>query len=144
MFRLGFRPNSSAMFLNNALHGGQADSGAFKLFGGVQALENSEELVGIFHIEANTVVANQNGGFVFTFDLKYFDHSGFALARELDGIGKQVHENLFQQIRIALNDRQRADSPGDVSSGQIGLQFIASDIHDFAERNALRRECLFA
>ena len=55
-FRLS--PNSASVFLNDARYRGQADPGAFEIFGAMQALENSEQLILVFHVESDAVVAN--------------------------------------------------------------------------------------
>ena len=44
---------------DDAAYIGQADAGAFKLGRGMQALEDTEKLVGIFHVEARSVVADE-------------------------------------------------------------------------------------
>ena len=43
-----------------ALSGCQAYSRAFKLFGGMQALEHPEQLICILHIEACAIVYHEN------------------------------------------------------------------------------------
>jgi hypothetical protein len=45
--------------MDNPLDGGQADAGPFVLFGPVQALEDAEQLWGVAHVEAHTVVSHK-------------------------------------------------------------------------------------
>ena len=52
------------MALDDAMHRGEADAGAFELLGLVQALKGQEQLVGTGRIEAGAVVANAVDGFV--------------------------------------------------------------------------------
>jgi hypothetical protein len=58
LVRLTFRPGAAAVPGDDAAHNGQADAGARKLFGPVQALEYAEAPVSIGHIEADTVVVH--------------------------------------------------------------------------------------
>src|SRR5437763_5582778 len=48
---LGLDPDTPAVAVDNALHDRQADAGAVKVLGPVQALEHPKELVGVAHIE---------------------------------------------------------------------------------------------
>src|SRR5580704_2647426 len=56
-FRL--RPDVAAMPLDNALHDGQANSGAFKGLDRVQTLKNAKELARVLHVKARAIVANK-------------------------------------------------------------------------------------
>ena len=47
-FRLG--PDASAVLSDDALHGGEPNAGAFKLFVAVEPLKCSEKLVGVFRV----------------------------------------------------------------------------------------------
>src|SRR5436309_4606093 len=58
-FRLG--PDPSAVLVDDALADGQAHAGSFKVLHPVHALEHSEELAGVIHIEAGAIVANKYG-----------------------------------------------------------------------------------
>src|SRR5258706_15568161 len=51
-----FNPDFAAVARDNSLHNRQADSGAFKLRLLVQSLKRWEELIGVRHIEAGSVV----------------------------------------------------------------------------------------
>src|ERR1700674_866074 len=55
--RLG--PNAPAVALDDALHDRQADAGAFEILRAMQPLKHAEKLVGILHVEADAVVANE-------------------------------------------------------------------------------------
>src|SRR6267378_7567432 len=56
-FRFG--PDASPMPVHDALNGRQPDAGAGVLACGMQALKRAEELVGIGHLEARSVVADE-------------------------------------------------------------------------------------
>ena len=51
-----FGSDCSAMAMNDALDGCEAYAGAFELVSPVQPLEDTEQLVGILHVEADTIV----------------------------------------------------------------------------------------
>src|SRR5205814_2803538 len=52
-------PDSPSVPLDDALHGGETDASPLELSACVQPLEYAEELVGVGHIEARTVVADE-------------------------------------------------------------------------------------
>ena len=54
-----FRPNASAMAVNDLLRGCQSHAISFKLFLGMEALKGAEELFGFLHIEAGAIVADE-------------------------------------------------------------------------------------
>src|SRR5260370_28255921 len=56
-FRLG--PDAAAVLVNNALADGQPHARTFKVLRPVHALENAEELTGVFHVKARAIVANK-------------------------------------------------------------------------------------
>src|SRR5580700_9244340 len=49
-------PHAAPMLLNDPLHRCQADARALEIFRTMQPLEDSEQFVHIFHVEANAVV----------------------------------------------------------------------------------------
>src|SRR5215210_7275172 len=56
---LPFGPHPSPVTFHDARHHRETDSRAFELFRAMQPLENSEELVGIGHVEAYPVVTHE-------------------------------------------------------------------------------------
>src|ERR1017187_548403 len=57
---LRFGPNAPAVAVNDALHGGQVDAGAWKFGRPVQALKGSEQRTGVCHIEAGAPAVLNN------------------------------------------------------------------------------------
>src|SRR5262245_32973146 len=57
----GLGPHAATMTVDHALDDGQADPGPGKLVHGVQALERTEELARVVHVEADAVVAHGIG-----------------------------------------------------------------------------------
>src|SRR5436190_141700 len=56
---LRLRPDRAAVAADDALHGREADAGAGKFFGRMQPLKRAKELVGVGHVEAGAVVADE-------------------------------------------------------------------------------------
>ena len=52
-----YRP---AMAVNDALDGRKADPGAFEFVNPMQPLKDAEQLVGILHVETDTVVPHED------------------------------------------------------------------------------------
>ena len=111
----GLRPNAAVVLANDALHGRQADSGPFELLSPMKALEDAEKLVGVLHVEADTVVANVDNRLPVGDDLADLYHRFFARSRELHGIRQQIREHDVHQARIAHRKRKGVDSPFDVA-----------------------------
>src|SRR6202012_3047215 len=56
---LALGPDESSLALNYTMHNGEPHSRAFKILGAMQPLEHAEQFVGIFHIEACTIVPHK-------------------------------------------------------------------------------------
>ena len=78
-----FGPNPAAVAVNDALHGGQANTGARKFSHAMQTLERSEKFVRVGHVEAGAVVAHKVGMFAFELCRAEFDARLSAFARKL-------------------------------------------------------------
>src|SRR6185437_14665054 len=104
-------PDAAAMTLKDALHDRKANTGALELLARMQSLEHPEQVVGVFHVEAGTVVADEVDplGRVCALcrcDVLYDRADRYTrirnLARELESVREQVDENLLEQRRIPL------------------------------------------
>lgn len=60
---LAFCPDPAIMALDDAAHTGKANPCALEVFHAVQALEYTEQLACIGHVEAHAIVANADLGF---------------------------------------------------------------------------------
>lgn len=56
---LAFRPRAAAMAGDDAAHIGQANARPFEFFRAMQALEDTEQFVGVIHVEADAVIADK-------------------------------------------------------------------------------------
>src|SRR5947208_13979677 len=100
--------------MDNASHVGQADAGAFELFGGVKALKHAEELVRILPVEPDAVVPNEHDRLAGPAgDGADLDLSGRACGRVFDCVGQQVHEHEAEQGSITVHGGQIVQLPDD-------------------------------
>src|SRR5947208_1832928 len=84
----GFGPDGAAMLAHDALDGGQADAGAFKIFGPVEPLEHTEKFVGVFHVETDAIITHEQGGVAILLGHAHFNNGDVTWAGVLDGVGK--------------------------------------------------------
>src|ERR1043166_166543 len=94
---LRFGPNPAAVSMHDAVHNGQSHTGALKLVGGVQPLENAEEPLGVLHVEARAVVLHEINALILSSLRADFDHGRIAVSRVLQRVGEQVKKDLVQQ-----------------------------------------------
>lgn len=78
------------MALDDPAHAGQTDAGALEFFHSVQALKHTEQLVGVLHVEAHTVVTDVDDNFFGTLFGADLDDREFAFAAVFDRVGDQV------------------------------------------------------
>src|SRR6185295_5900619 len=105
-----FRPDASAVTVDDALNVGQADAGAFKIAGAMQPLEDAEKFVGVLHVEAGSVVPDKEdpvlvGGLLGR--ASDLDAGLFPLAGVFDGVADEIGEDLAQEVAVGLDDRKR-------------------------------------
>src|ERR1043165_7218596 len=113
------------MTSNDPLDIGQADAGSFKFVCFVKALEHTEELIGIFHVEADSVIADEKdmlavviGG---TAD---FNLGASARSAVFESVGKQVEHHLAHEGWVSIYLRKRSNFPNDLPPGRVRKQLI--------------------
>src|SRR5450432_982181 len=119
---LRFRPDAASVLMNHTLNGCQANAYPLKILAPVEPLENAEQLVDVPHIEADPVVAHVNHGRFIAGDLADLNDGGLTVDGELDRIGQQIHHNMLEEGRVAVQHRQFADAQIDVAFLQNGLE----------------------
>ncbi len=140
--RRAFSPDTPAVPLQDAFHDRQADAGAGELVMGMQALEDAEQLVDVFHVETGAVVPDAIHEFLgrgsvgeMAADL---DPGVAACRRELPRIRQQVGHDLLEQSRITLAIRQRVDADFD-GARRIRRPQLVDDTACLAFRSTRRR-----
>src|SRR5471030_895577 len=121
---LRFRPHAASVLVNHPLNGCEAYADALKILAPVKPLENAEQLVDVPHIEADPVVAHVNHGRFIAGDLADLNDGGLTVDGELDRIGQQIHHNMLEEGRVAVQHRQFADAQIDMPFLQSGLEDI--------------------
>ena len=99
------------MLLDDSLYCRQAYSGTLEIFSPVKSLKDSEQLVGVLHAEADTVIADKDGGISIVLDLSDLDDSKRARARVLERVGDQVLKYLLKQRGITFGEWQVGNFP---------------------------------
>src|SRR5437868_11932158 len=90
------------MSLHDALNGSQADARAGKVGGGVQALENPEQVACIAWIESYAIVLHKKGPFAADAARAEADVGRRSPGGELPGVVEQILQNDLQQPQVAV------------------------------------------
>ena len=88
----------------------------------MKALKHTEELVGIFHVEAYAIVPDINDGLLCNDSLADFDHRRLTRARIFDCVRQKIKEHLLHQTGVTIDVRQVVDVPADVTIRGLVLQ----------------------
>src|ERR1700756_4025608 len=108
------------MAMHDALNRRQTDTRAFEGLLRVKPLEDAEQLVRIFHVEADAIVSNeQHYLMVFVFHASDLDLCLGTCARELWGFGDEVNQNEPQHGTISIPFGQRIELPNDFALVRI-------------------------
>src|SRR4051812_38745552 len=132
----GLRPNRSPMLVDDTGYRSQSDAGPFEILHAVQALEDPEELVREFHVEADSVVADVDGSSLRHHAAADLDDRVLAGASELCRIAEQVGEDLLYQPRIALDRREPLNTPFNLEYADL-VQFFNDALGCRKERDRL-------
>lgn len=109
------------MPVDDTLHGGQPYTGSFEGVPVVKPLKHPKQLVGVFHVEPDSVVSNDHDRLVvFSFGASDLDLSLRPCACELDGVGNEVDERKCQHRTVPRHVGQRGDRPGDMAPLRLG------------------------
>src|SRR5712692_6475090 len=91
----------------------------------MEALKYAEHLVGVPHVKADAVIADEDHWLAVHGHLPYFNDGPFAWPGKLEGVREQVDENLLDQAWITSHKWQRTNLPVDLPV----LRF-RSEVHD--------------
>jgi len=124
--RLGLDPDAAAVAVDDALDDGEPDARARKLTFGVQALKDTEEATGVFHVEAGAIVAHGTDEFVAARIAFHFDRRPFPLAGKFVGVGKEVDEDLFEKAKVPEAIRQFSQADVHLPALALGFELSAA------------------
>jgi len=108
LVNLAFGPDPAAVAVDDALDNGESHPGSLEVLMAVEALEDAEHLVVVLHVEPGAVVPHRIDALRILQMAFHFDQRLRALSGELDGIGKEVDEDLLDQPAVS---RSRGDPP---------------------------------
>src|SRR6185436_17784640 len=127
-------PDPAAVARDDAVNGGQTDSGPLVFRATVQALEGLEQLRGVDRIEADAVVADEVNAL---FRAAQLDARLWLLAGELPGVAEEVLEGDGGQGGIDLRLEARGDLHRDGAAGVALAQVLDDACPQRAEIHAL-------
>src|SRR5262249_42951908 len=134
--RLTFEPNSAAGSLNNPSTAGKANPAALVILAVVQALEGTEQPLGMGHVKAVAVVLHVNDRFTFVgvavgqVDL---DFRPWTPAAVLQRIVDQVRQCIAQQVGIGLDLTQIANLPDDLPIAKLRAKILDDTLNQLAQ-----------
>ncbi len=96
------RPNAAPVSVNDPLHCGQPDPGAFKFACVVKPLEGPEQAVGIRHVETGAVVPNEACSLAIIFGQPKLYPGLFLLSGVLPSVAQEVFQGHSQQSGVPV------------------------------------------
>ena len=92
-----FRPHPAAVPMDNSLDGGESDTSAFERLLRMQALENTKQLVLIFHVKTDSVIFHEHNHLVVTVVQRINFYLGlFARSSEFHRVRNEVGKDQAQ------------------------------------------------
>src|SRR5690348_8640243 len=123
------------MPVNDASDGSKTDAGPFEILVAMQAVKGAEEPVGIKHVKAGSIVADEPC-LLFGIPAEIDDRGG-QLRRELHSVVEQVLESNLNQIGIGVRGEAALNIKGDVAAGVLALEIGGDGFGDLADVNRL-------
>ena len=118
------------MSMYNPLNGSQPDAGAFKRLRRVETLEYTEQFIYIFHIKADSIVADKHYYLILLVVRRsYFDLGLRTRPREFDGIRNQIDECKSEHGTISVAGGQLANSPNNITPFRFLRNFAKRFLH---------------
>src|SRR5262245_4632543 len=105
------------MATNDRPRDGQAAADTRKFALRMQALEGLEEPFGVFAIETNAVVLDEENGFLAAALAAKSDPRRRSFGRKLPGVLKEFFHGSREQAPVAIDDQIRFDGDSDLTVG---------------------------
>src|SRR5947207_5618831 len=90
--RVAFGPNTTAVSANNPIDGGKADAATFELAFGMKAVKGSEQFLGLLHVEADTIVTDENRLFTINGGLAHLNPRNAPVTGRSNGFAKRLDQ----------------------------------------------------
>src|SRR5579885_586627 len=124
------------MPFDHAAYDGQPDPRPFKFLVAMQTLEDTEQLIDIFHVESGAVVPNKDRYHTgFRVPRTDFNPRVLPFARVLESVRNQIEHRLMKQCRVAFNVRQIPKIPTHAPSRGLWLQLLQNTIDNVPQMN---------
>ena len=94
-------PDASVMSMNHARHGCETDAGALKILVAVESVEGGKEPVGVVHVKARAIVANEKPRSGAGSQPNSITGCG-DLGAELDRVAEQVFQRDLKKARVGV------------------------------------------
>src|ERR1700733_10014801 len=121
LINFALRPDTAAMARDDSSDDGEANAGAGEL-GSMQALEGSEQLVGISHVETDAIVADEIDRHAVADLCADPDDGPIPRPGIFDGIAEQIRPHLLEHGGVALCRGQLPYLEGHQAAGRGRLQ----------------------
>src|SRR5207245_9576473 len=108
----------------------------------MEALKHAEHLVGVPHVKADAVIADEDHWLAVHGRLPYFNDAPFAWPGELDGVRQQVGADLPDQAWIALHQWQRTNRPVALPLLRSRSELHANPLAECMQPGKVPRLCL--
>src|SRR5277367_163917 len=113
-------PDLAAMAMYDSLHGCQSNPRTFKCIRLMQALKHAKQFVHILHIESHAVILDEHHHFVAA-SIRG-SNLNFRLgsrARELNRVGKKIHQRQPEHRPVSVEIRQFPDLPNNIAAAGL-------------------------
>src|SRR5262249_55018495 len=124
---LALRPNAPLVPLNDSLDEGESYTGPFEVVSRMESLEDAEELVHVFHLEADAVVANEVDVLAALDTNTDLESSDFPGTGVLDRVCDEVREHLPEQGPVPAHRRQGIDRSFDPAFRTLRQDLLERD-----------------
>src|SRR5688572_11157883 len=119
--RGGVSPNLAAVFSDDAFDNGKANAAAFKLGRPMEAVERFEQFASVIHAETDPIISDIKSALAARRGLTDFDFRDGARSSVFESIVDQIDQGLAQKAGVALDHRQTADLPFNLTSLRLDL-----------------------
>jgi hypothetical protein len=120
---------------DDAAHVSQANTGAFKVGGAMEPLEDAEQFMRIARIETDAIVLNENDIFALAGTAGYLDAGNFTGAGVFKRILQQIEHDLANQGRVRLDAGQLGDGPFDLAVFRVMPKIPDNGRHEILQGN---------
>jgi hypothetical protein len=128
-------PDASVVAVDDASDGGETDSGAFEVLIAVQAVEGIEEFVGVVHVEAGSVVLDEERLF---FLIKAKVNDGLVdLRGKLGGVSEEIFESDPEELGVAVGPHVFVDGDVEVTAGVLFADVVGYGMGEAGEVDRL-------